>query len=249
VDGDTHGNSTAGVAPGWYPDPAGRFDARFHNGRSWTADVSTDGERYIDPLGAAPVTTTPPSGDGSNGPATAAMVLGIVSLATGWLPFVVVVGAITALLALVTGTIGLRRARRTGSGRARAVAGLVTGGAGMLACVLGVVFTVVVLQAIDRYENPEPHEVRITSCELTGSSAELTGELTNLGTRVADFSVVVAFVRPGTDNAHRTVRIPVEGLAPDERTMFETRRDIGLEGVECIVVDVDGPLPFGVALD
>ena len=48
--------------PGWYPDPSGRFEFRFHNGSLWTADVSTNGQRYVDPLGAAtqrPVTAVP----------------------------------------------------------------------------------------------------------------------------------------------------------------------------------------------
>jgi hypothetical protein len=248
VDGDAHGSNPAGVAPGWYPDPAGRFDARFHNGRSWTADVSDDGERYIDPLGASAVHRTVAT-EGGNGPATAAMVSGIIALATGWLPFVFVLGALAAVLALVLGSFGLRRARQTGAGRARAIAGLATGAAGLLACALGAVFTVVVLQAIDRYENPEPHEVRVTSCELAGSTASVTGEITNLGSRVGDFSIVVAFVRVDTDNPHRTVRLSVDGVVPSQSATFEAQRGIAIDAVDCIVLDVDGPLPFGIALD
>ncbi len=41
---------------GWYPDPLGRYDHRWFNGTSWTADVSTDGARHVDPLGI----TSPP---------------------------------------------------------------------------------------------------------------------------------------------------------------------------------------------
>ncbi|MGA0270730.1 MAG: DUF2510 domain-containing protein, partial [Ilumatobacteraceae bacterium] len=41
---------------GWYPDPLGRYDHRWFNGTSWTADVSTDGVRQVDPLGI----TSPP---------------------------------------------------------------------------------------------------------------------------------------------------------------------------------------------
>lgn len=36
---------------GWYPDPLGRYDHRWFNGTSWTADVSTNGARHVDPLG------------------------------------------------------------------------------------------------------------------------------------------------------------------------------------------------------
>ena len=40
--------------PGWYPDPMQRFEFRFHNGTVWTGDVSTNGVRYVDPLGIDP---------------------------------------------------------------------------------------------------------------------------------------------------------------------------------------------------
>ena len=36
---------------GWYPDPLGRYDLRWFNGTSWTADVSTNGTRHVDPQG------------------------------------------------------------------------------------------------------------------------------------------------------------------------------------------------------
>ena len=61
---------------GWYPDPTGRFEYRYHNDRHWTADVSTNGQRYVDPL-PAPVAgradrsphrpPAPPQDGGGNG--------------------------------------------------------------------------------------------------------------------------------------------------------------------------------------
>ena len=112
---------TSGVTPGWYPDPAGRFELRYHNGGVWTADVATNGERFVDPAGTAP---TPPGmatpGDGRrNGPAIAAMVLGIVSIGIGWLPFVVVAGLICATTAIALGFVGRSRVPSTGSRRRR----------------------------------------------------------------------------------------------------------------------------------
>lgn len=37
---------------GWYPDPLGRYDHRWFNGTSWTADVSSNGARHVDPRGS-----------------------------------------------------------------------------------------------------------------------------------------------------------------------------------------------------
>jgi hypothetical protein len=140
-----------GARPGWYADPLRRFELRYYNGATWTADVSTGGERFVDPLGidvgqhsGQPVH----SGATENAPtsfATASMVLGIVAVAIAWIPFVVVAGAIAAVLALVFGILAIRRSGPSGAGRSRAVVGVITGGSGLLAAALGTVLTFVVL--------------------------------------------------------------------------------------------------------
>jgi hypothetical protein len=69
------------------------------------------------------------------GMATTGMVLGIVGIVLCWTAFG---GMLLGLLALVFGIIGLQRVRRgEGSGRGRAITGIVTGALGL---VLGVVF-------------------------------------------------------------------------------------------------------------
>ena len=85
------------LPPGWYADPSGRFEYRFHNGSTWTADVSSGGQRFVDPLGRSP---TPPASvlprahDRRNATAwrSAVDVLGIVAISIAWMPFIVVVG-------------------------------------------------------------------------------------------------------------------------------------------------------------
>jgi len=237
------------VAPGWYPDPTGRFETRFHNGVTWTADVANNGQRFVDPLGTAPPRTTTSANGGGNRQATAAMVLGIVALAIAWMPFVVIFGVVSAVLALVLGTVGLRRSSTSGTGRAFALTGLITGAVGLLACVVGVLLTVVVIDTIDRFENPPPHEATITSCELDGSTATLTAEITNLGNSTADFSVKIAFVRPGTDNAQHSTRVAVDNVPPGGSAEFGVDRRVALDEIDCIISSIDGPLPFGLELD
>jgi hypothetical protein len=241
----------SGVQPGWYADPLGRFELRYFNGDEWTADVSNDGGRFVDPLGIA---IAPSDGPGASTPAantvaTSAMVLGIIAVATAWMPVIVAFGAVCAVFAVTLGFVGLRRARRTGVGRNRAIVGLVTGGSGLVAAVLGVVLTVIVVDVYDAYVNPAAHEVVITSCTVTGSRATAMGTITNLDDEAADFSILVGFVRPGTDNLDRQARTEVDGVAPGASAEFTVERQVTLEDVDCLVNQVNGPLPFGLALD
>ncbi|MEU8463970.1 DUF4190 domain-containing protein [Streptomyces sp. NPDC029003] len=65
---------------------------------------------------------SPAGAPGRNGPAVAALALGI----TGALTSVVLIGGPLGLIGLVLGVIGLRTAGRTGVGRSMAIAALVT---------------------------------------------------------------------------------------------------------------------------
>ncbi|HSP27950.1 MAG TPA: DUF2510 domain-containing protein [Ilumatobacteraceae bacterium] len=255
-----------GVLPGWYADPLRRFELRYYNGSSWTADVSTDGDRFVDPLGLelpghssagvsatnSPATnpaTNTAANSATNSPATAAMVLGIIAVAISWLPFIVVLGVVAAVLALAFGTVGVRRSTPSGVGRSRAIAGLVTGASALVLAALGAVLTFVVLDVYDAYLDPGPNETTITSCEIVGSRAIASGTLENLGTDTADFSVLVGFVRSDTDNPHRAGRAVLDDVEPGETTEFQVERQVDLDEVDCIVIEVTGPLPFGLSLD
>jgi len=244
-----------GARPGWYADPLRRFELRYYNGATWTADVSTGGERFVDPLGidvgqhSGQPASSGTTENAKTSLATASMVLGIVAVAIAWIPFVVVVGAIAAVLALTFGIIAIRRSGPSGAGRSRAVVGVITGGSGLLAAALGTVLTFVVLDVYDSYLNPPPHETVITSCEVVGSRAIATGRLENLGDDTSDFSVLVGFVRPGTDNPHRTTRVTLPDVEAGASAPFDAERQVELDEVDCIVIEVTGPLPFGLALD
>jgi hypothetical protein len=240
-----------GAAAGWYTDPMGRYEHRYFNGTVWTADVSAGGQRFVDPLGITP-TPAGPVGAGSggrNGIATASMVLGIVALSIAWMPFLVVLGVLAAMLALVFAAIGWRRARQSGGSRSFAVVGLATGATALAASVLGIILSVVVLDVYDEYLNPAPNETAVTQCDLEGSRATMTGRLTNNGEDTSSFSVHVGFVRPGTDNPHRSERIAVDDVAPGGSTTFEAQSQVDLDDVDCVILEVNGPLPFGVVVD
>ncbi len=237
-----------GAAPGWYADPMGRYDHRFFNGRSWTSDVASDGQRFVDPLG---ITPTPGAGTSRTNPgiAVASMVLGIVGISLAWVPFLVALGLLAAVLAIAFGIVGLRRARRTGANRSFAVIGLATGAGALVVAIAGVVLTMAVLDAWDAYLDPAPNEAAVVECDQQGTRATMTGELTNLGDAVADFNVEVGFVRPGTDNARRTERVAVDDVGPGDTVEFEAQAQVGEDEIDCVVLGVDGPLPFGLVVD
>ena len=210
--------------------------------------MASGGQRFVDPLGIEPTPSTPER-PGQPGIATAAMVLGIVAISLAWVPFVVALGLLAAVLAIVLGVVGLRRARRTGANRAFSVVGIATGAGALVVAIVGVTLSVLVYEAYDAYLDPAPNETTIVSCTLEGARATLRGELRNLGGDTADFSVLVAFVRPGTDNPEHRERVSVDDVAPGDTAVFEAQAQVRLEEIGCLVLEVNGPLPFGIVVD
>lgn len=241
-----------GHRPDWYPDPSGRFDLRYHNGRTWTADVSSDGRRYVDQLPSTPVPGTSsgtPTATGRNGLAVAALVLGIVGLATSWMPYLFVIGAIAAVLAISFGIAGLRRSAATSSGRGPAIAGLITGGIAVPAAVGGFFFTVALDDALEAYDDPGPHEAVIEECTVNSGSWTATGTIENLADDPRDYTLDIAFVRAGTDNVQRAATVEIDDVDPGEEREFSVERRSSMDDLDCVLVAVHGPLPFGFDLD
>ncbi|MBC49858.1 MAG: hypothetical protein CMF24_09075 [Ilumatobacter sp.] len=253
VNGIDPTDGTQGNA-GWHPDPANRFELRYHNGRAWTADVSTNGERFVDPAGSRPkapnvgqqIQASTNAAVDRNALATASMVLGIISLCIGWMPVVVVLGLLAALLSIVFGIKGRRRAKKVGLGGGFAMTGIVTGTIGLLACVGGAMFTVSILRAVDEFENPATNQTVITSCDRSADKIIARGTLTNTSASTSTFMVRVFFVRPGTDNAQRQANVVINDVAPGQNETFEASSDVGTLDLECIVGAVRGPLPYGL---
>jgi hypothetical protein len=246
------------TSPGWYADPAGRFEYRYHNGAMWTSDVASNGQRYVDPLAPAipPIPRVPPThpvdsratARAGNGIALAAMVCGIVSVVVGWGPYVFWAGAVLAVLALIFGLVGLRRARETGHRKGFAIAGVVTGAFGIPIAVVGLLFTIATHRAYDRYENPPDTTSSIDSCEIESGHAYAAGELRNDGTRASRFTVVVEFrALPEGHAIERSTSLP--STAPGRTARFAVSQRFAAEFVECEITDVFGPAPFGFELD
>ena len=95
--------------PGWHPDPTGRFEFRWFNGTTWTADVSVHGERLVDP---ATLGGGPQPDHGRNGRAVAALVLGLFGITLACVPVLFVAAGVAAVLGTTFGVLALRHPAR-----------------------------------------------------------------------------------------------------------------------------------------
>lgn len=227
---------------GWFPDPLGRYDHRWFNGTTWTSDVATDGRRFVDPLGTSPGPHgSPPRG---NRAATAALVCGLVGVATAWIPLLVVVGFVLAVLGIVFGTKGLRQSRDSGNGRGRAVTGLVTGVVAVALSVVGVLLTVDVFREVIAFVEPGPRFVDQVECTVDGREAAVTGQLTNLDDRTRDYVVFVT-----VDGRTRYAEIDDVEAGDTIEWIVRVEGSYGA-GVDCDPdVVVNGPFPWGIETD
>ena len=227
---------------GWFPDPLERYDHRYFNGAAWTSDVSTGGQRYVDPLGTGPgrpAGATRPS----NGAATAAVVMGSIGLVIAWIPFIVLFGAILAVLALVFGIIGVKRSRTAGVGRGASIAGIVMGSMGIVASVVGVILSIVVLREVIRFVEPGETATEITACSVDGRRADVRGTITNLDDEAREYTL---FVEVGG----RTEPVVVDELQPGETGDWSTVVTMSSAGAGCDPdITVQGPYPYGIEVD
>lgn len=226
---------------GWYPDPTGRFEYRYHNDRVWTADVASGGRRYVDQRPASPAAPRP---DG-NGLAVAGMVCGIVAVVIAWVPFVAVLGLITATVGLALSIPGLARSRETGTRRGFAIAGIVTSVCGLAAGALGIVLTVALIRAVERFDDPGPHDARLLDCSVSdGGELVARGVVENLGQDRQTYSVLVHLAPDAQE------RVLVEDVPAGATAEFEARETSRFDGdPACRIVAVDGPPPFGLDPD
>lgn len=228
-------------SPGWYPDPFRRYDLRYHNGTSWTADVSAQGERRIDPLGI----TAAPGGSAPvprrrNGMGVAAMVLGIVAASTAWMPFVFAVGAICGVLAIVFAIVARRR-RVTHGHSQGATVGLVLGPIAIALAVGGFALTRIVLDIV----NPGAYEITDESCTEVDGRQVFEAIIHNQSGRERSYTIQVEFLRAGTSRSvlDRTTvdvhDVPAGGSAP-----FTVSVPARGPALECRVDTVMGAFDF-----
>lgn len=237
--------------PGWHPDPTRRFEFRYWNGERWTADVSTHGQRFVDPQAVtfapvantafAPVVASPRS---NRGMAVASFVIAAVSLLVSWVPFIFVLGAAGAIVAFVFGLMALGRVRRNeGEGKALAVWGIVLSIVAAGLCVVGAWLSVEVVREVRNYLDPGPYETTILSCTTVDGLVTFDGTILNQDDVSHDYTVHVRYADGETflDSDSASVRrvAPLE-LGRIHSTVFVDR---SITDVTCSIDGVDGFTP------
>lgn len=211
--------------------------------------MADGGGRFVDPFGASA------SHHGSfepmmrNGVATAAMTVGIIAVVLAWIPFVVVIGSVMGLIALVLGIRGLRRSNTAGTGRGFAITGILTGAAALLLSVIGVIFTVVVYREVVAFIDPGPVQAMVASCE---SNARVTvqGDITNQSDRTRDYTLFVTVSPVGADGTERTTGEEIDDVPPGATVRWLATAPAFDSPGNCEAeVVVQGPYPFGVEID
>jgi hypothetical protein len=242
----------------WYPDPTGRFEYRYHNGVSWTGDVSADGHRFLDPLrtGQAPFAAVPFSGvpfqeSSGTAKAKAAFILALCSFLVGWVPFLCLFAAAAAILALVFGIGVLRRHRREHRpdsdrpGRGYAIAGLSIAPVALVVSGVGVWLSVLTLREVQSFTEVGRYSIEDLSCNVDSSLATYRGSITNESDTTRSYEITVEFLRPGTSVRRYIATTSVDDLAPGSTADVVVNEVVTDSELDCNLVSVTGPLPFG----
>ena len=183
--------------------------------------------------------------------AITALVFSLCSVAIAWLPFLFVLGAAGAIIAIILGLIVLRRAARGRSegstiamGRGMAISAMCTSVAALALCFVGFQLTRVVLREVDEWINPGPYEVEV-ECRPDAGLVIAEGSILNRDAKVQDYTITVE-IEVGGDR-WETVSVKVVDVAPGERAPFTTSSDsvtFTSQPITCEVKQVYGPTPF-----
>ena len=177
--------------------------------------------------------------------AVASFVVGLVSLGLAWVPFVFVLAGAGAITAIVFGIIGVRAASRAdGFGRGYAVAGIVLSVVAAVVCVVGFIFTRVVLRETSAYLNPGPRTVLITRCEMApGTGLTMEGTIRNNATKAHGYEITVQYVFEFGNSQTEVLAIP--DVAVGATATFASKLTVlRAGGVRCLISSVYGPAPF-----
>ena len=223
-----------GPHPGWYPDPTRRYEVRYFNGVTWTADVATGGQRMVDSMNAAPFPKSAPGWTDAWAPgpkplpatmATIALVLALVGIGIGWIPFLFAVGAVAAVAGAVFGFLALKRIK-AGTERGRHLAlwaiGLLPVAAGVV--FLGAWMTTKAVKEFDDYNNAPANHLVVGPCQADGDQITFSGSLQNLSKKSSDFTVNVSLESASGRRVTRSLHL--DEVAADETRPWELSTEL-----------------------
>ena len=174
--------------------------------------------------------------------ARAGLAAGVVAISIGWVPFLCVLGAAAGAVAVVLGVRARRWAPTAGDGGA-AVA---TGSVGLALAVVGVVASVVLVREVTRFEDPGEHVAELSSCRRDGGATVASGTIRNLEGSSRDYVVEVRFSEAGPASLPRTGSVRVDDVPAGGSSDFRVEQPLAYRELDCAVVEVTGPPPFGL---
>jgi len=155
--------------------------------------------------------------------------------------------AVAAVIGFMLGILALRRARaQDGYGRDLAAWAIVLSIAAIPICVAGFFFTRYVVHQIDRYDAPGEFTLSPGECSLSNGIAVFTGTIRNDEGDTRSYELTVTFSTGLAELSRKFVGVDdvQPGATADWRTSDVVRTSAG--SVQCDVVEVHGPPPFGV---
>jgi hypothetical protein len=107
---------------------------------------------------------------------------------------------------------------------------------------------VVIWSAVADFVRVAEHEVGVVTCASDGASLDVAVDVTNTDSVPATFTVFVEVSRPPLDRTVRSLTLVSDELAAGATTTLTASFASTSTDVECSVVAVLGPLPFGIDL-
>ena len=191
--------------------------------------------------GPAAYQPMPPATRGSNGLAVAALVLGILTF--------VCLGPIGAILAIVFGALGLKRAKEIGDGQGMSIAGIVLGSVGMVGSIIAIILLVTLgatathnLNNFGGEADPSTFTIATGACgvDLLGT-ATFSGTIKNTTSSSKNFSIKAEFRNQQTGAVIDTSSDLVSDIAPGDTAQWRVTSLGNQAGsaVRCQVLEVD----------
>ena len=212
----------------------GDHEFRYHNGIGWTGDAATDGVRLVTEIPDLSTPRFPQRRNPRSG--TIAMVFGIISMSLGWVPFI---SFIAAFFGIVAVALGISR-RRFEPARGTATVGIVTGIVGIILSAAGIWLSIILVQSVADFEDPGPHDVQLTGCSEVDGVTRASGEITNLDDEERSYTIEVTF------DGDATTEGVISDVPAGEQRSFDIDEDLRFDELECSILAVNGPRPFGL---
>jgi hypothetical protein len=194
------------------------------------------------PAAYQPAPAPAPAGGNSNGMAVAALILGILTFFC--------LGPLGALLAIIFGFLGLKKAKEINVGKGMSIAGIVLGAIGLVATVIFIIVLVVAgstaksnLNDIGGVAPSSSYQITPGACSVDSlGTATFEGTIKNTTSSTKNFNVKVEFRNKDNNAVIDTETDLVSDIASGDTaqwstTAFSSSSDV--TSVSCKVLEVD----------